>query len=59
MDIMMAVMVLSRGHEESATKSKRIKEAWATKRATAGNKKMTKTCPAWLQLSEDQVYADP
>ncbi|MCE9564047.1 MAG: recombinase family protein [Planctomycetes bacterium] len=52
-DIMFAVGVLSRGHEESAIKSERIGKAWAKKRATAGTTKMTATCPAWLKLNTD------
>jgi DNA invertase Pin-like site-specific DNA recombinase len=57
-DIMIAVVVLSRGHEESATKSTRIGEAWANKRKKAATTKMTATCPAWLTLRADRTGFD-
>ncbi|VTU02415.1 site-specific recombinase : Site-specific recombinase OS=Rhizobium sp. Pop5 GN=RCCGEPOP_06266 PE=4 SV=1: Resolvase: Recombinase [Gemmataceae bacterium] len=53
-DIMIAVVVLSRGHEESAVKSERVGEAWAKKRERAKTEKLTATCPAWLRLREDR-----
>lgn len=56
MKLMMSLMVMARAHEESVTKSKRVGEAWANKRkraATLGHK-LTRTCPAWLTLSDDR-----
>jgi len=52
--IMTAIIYMSRAHEESATKSKRIGEAWKTKRANIGEKKLTARIPAWLSLNEDR-----
>jgi DNA invertase Pin-like site-specific DNA recombinase len=57
-DILIIVVLLSRGHEESATKSKRVGEAWAEKRKNAAVKKLTAMCPAWLKLREDRSGFD-
>lgn len=55
MDLMMAVLVLTRAHEESAIKSKRLKAAWSEKRKNAGSRPITSMCPAWLELSSDKA----
>ena len=52
-DIFIATVHLSRGHEESHLKAKRVSEAWAQKRADAKKEKLTKQCPKWLRLSTD------
>ena len=49
-----SLIVMLRAHEESATKSKRVRAAWDRKRREAAVCKMTKTCPAWLSLSSDR-----
>ena len=49
-----SLIVMLRAHEESATKSKRVRAAWERKRREAGVRKLTKTCPAWLRLSADR-----
>lgn len=53
--LMMSVVILSRGHEESLIKSKRLRSAWSNKRANIHKKKLTAQCPAWLRLSEDRT----
>jgi DNA invertase Pin-like site-specific DNA recombinase len=50
--IMYSLMIMSRAHEESATKSKRLKAAWDNKRS--GQKKLTSVCPGWLRLNADR-----
>ena len=50
-----SLMLFSRAHEESATKSRRVGEAWANKRIRINEEKLTKKCPAWLTLSEDRT----
>ena len=45
-DLMYSLMIMSRGHEESATKSRRLKAAWAAKRKSGGF--YTSRAPAWL-----------
>jgi DNA invertase Pin-like site-specific DNA recombinase len=49
-DLLYALMVLQRGHEESRTKSLRVKAAWAAKRkrATESGTPMTSAVPAWV-----------
>lgn len=53
-DVMISAVSMSRAHEESLTKSHRLSAAWANKRAGAGQRPMTKWCPAWLKLAEDR-----
>lgn len=49
-----SLIVMLRAHEESATKSKRVRAAWERKRREADVRKLTKTCPAWLRLTPDR-----
>ncbi|MCA1401336.1 recombinase family protein [Bradyrhizobium sp. BRP56] len=54
-DLIMSLVIMSRAHEESQTKSLRLSAAWKNKRAAASTlKPMTKWCPAWLRLSDDR-----
>src|SRR6266540_2728632 len=53
-DLMMSLMILSRAHDESRTKSQRVRAAWANKRTNAAIRKLTKICPMWLKLSPDK-----
>jgi DNA invertase Pin-like site-specific DNA recombinase len=52
-ELLFSLFILSRAHEESVTKSKRVGAAWAQKRLHASTKPMTKTCPAWLRMRSD------
>ena len=54
MKLVVAIMVMSRAHEESAIKSDRISQKWEQKRKTARDEKLTAMCPTWLELSEDR-----
>jgi DNA invertase Pin-like site-specific DNA recombinase len=48
------LIYMSRAHEESATKSFRLKDAWARKKERAAQGiPMTKMAPRWLELTED------
>ncbi|MBX9579323.1 MAG: recombinase family protein [Gemmataceae bacterium] len=49
------LIYMSRAQEESATKSFRLKDAWARKkeRAAASGLPMTKLAPRWMELTED------
>jgi DNA invertase Pin-like site-specific DNA recombinase len=53
---MMAFMVMIRANEESATKSRRLGQAWKEKRRKAeeGSVPMTAVAPAWLELDRAQ-----
>lgn len=52
-DLMLSLLVMARAHEESETKSRRIRAAWANKkeRAAAGHV-LTARCPAWLRVRD-------
>lgn len=47
-----AVVVLVRAHEESATKSRRLRAVWEKKREDAGDRPITTIAPAWLRPVE-------
>jgi DNA invertase Pin-like site-specific DNA recombinase len=51
-DLIVSLVVMSRAHEESATKSKRISASWSNKRdhARSSGKPMTAICPNWLKF---------
>jgi DNA invertase Pin-like site-specific DNA recombinase len=53
-ELMFCVTIMMRAHEESMTKSKRLKAAWRQKKERAGTKPMTAWCPSWLRLSRDR-----
>ncbi len=52
MDVMRAVLEMSRGHSESANKSRRMGAVWGEKRkrAAEGKAVMSRSCPAWLKV---------
>jgi len=53
--LIISLVIMSRAHEESQTKSLRVASAWKNKRSKAaeGNP-MTARCPAWLRLLADR-----
>lgn len=54
-DLIMSLVIMSRAHEESQTKSLRLSAAWKNKRTAASTLlPMTKWCPAWLKLAPDR-----
>jgi DNA invertase Pin-like site-specific DNA recombinase len=57
-NLMISLMSLHRANEESEVKSQRLRSAWAEKRASASDKKMTSICPHWLRLQEDRSNFD-
>lgn len=55
-DLIISLVIMSRAHEESQTKSLRVAAAWKNKRSKAADgKPMTARCPAWLRLSADRA----
>jgi len=56
-DLVMSIFIMSRAHDESATKSKRVRDAFAKKHelARSENKPMGETHPLWLKLSKDRT----
>jgi DNA invertase Pin-like site-specific DNA recombinase len=53
-DLIVSLVGMSRAHEESLHKSRRVAAAWANKRKNASTKPLTATCPAWLRLNSDR-----
>lgn len=53
-DLSYSLMIMSRGHEESKTKSKRVLEAWEEKRKDIENHIYTSLRPAWLDIDKDK-----
>jgi DNA invertase Pin-like site-specific DNA recombinase len=47
------LFIMARAHEESATKSARLRAAWQAKRERMGQERATPLCPAWLQPAPD------
>jgi DNA invertase Pin-like site-specific DNA recombinase len=53
LDIITSLLIMSRAHEESATKRKRLKDTWEEKRQKIKDKKFATSYPHWLILSDD------
>ena len=55
-DLIISLVIMSRAHEESQTKSLRVASAWKNKRTKAVDGiPMTARCPAWLRLASDRT----
>ncbi|HAV1571116.1 TPA: recombinase family protein [Vibrio parahaemolyticus] len=52
-DIITSLLIMSRAHEESQTKRKRLKESWEAKRQQIDKKKFATSYPHWLVLADD------
>jgi DNA invertase Pin-like site-specific DNA recombinase len=54
-ELVVSLMILARGHEESATKSRRLTAVWENKRQRAqiDGEALTSRLPAWLRLDPD------
>jgi DNA invertase Pin-like site-specific DNA recombinase len=57
-DLISSLVVISRAHEESATKSIRMLESWGNKRRNTTLRKLTSICPGWLKISKDKKSFD-
>lgn len=57
--LMISLTIMSRAHEESAIKAKRLKAAWSGKRDKIDQKKLTARAPAWLKLNEPGTVFEP
>ncbi len=54
-ELVQSLVIMSRAHEESQTKSLRLSAAWKNKRGAALSlRPMTKWCPRWLELAPDR-----
>lgn len=54
-ELIISIALMTRGHDESKTKSIRVGAAWKEKKRAAreNNKPRGRACPAWLTLEED------
>jgi len=59
--LIISITYMARAHDESLSKSKRLKQAWEQKRlqASNGQHKLTARCPLWLKLSADKTQYIP
>ena len=57
-DLIISITIMSRAHEESLMKSKRVAAAWEAKRTRIGEQKLTSLCPAWLKLNASRDAYD-
>jgi DNA invertase Pin-like site-specific DNA recombinase len=60
-DLILAVALAMRAHDESETKSSRLKDAWANKRSAAasGEKILHPTVPWWLEIKDGKIKCPP
>ncbi|MEZ9619290.1 recombinase family protein [Vibrio sp. 10N.261.55.B8] len=54
-DLMMSIMIMSRAHNESLTKQKRLLEKWEERRNQAHKIKLKGSIPYWLEVSNDST----
>jgi DNA invertase Pin-like site-specific DNA recombinase len=55
-DLLISLLVMMRGNDESATKARRLKAAWANKRVLAGEKKLfTRLVPGWIRVTPEET----
>ncbi|MDB5763960.1 MAG: hypothetical protein JWQ21_2955 [Herminiimonas sp.] len=54
-DLIFSILIMQRAHEESVTKSRRIKAAWSNKRSHLSEKKLTAQCPKWMKLNDSKT----
>jgi DNA invertase Pin-like site-specific DNA recombinase len=52
MGMMYSIMGFMRAHEESAVKSRRLKQAWGNKRTMIAERPLTRKAPAWLAFDD-------
>lgn len=53
MALILSLLTFLRAHEESATKAKRLKAAWANKLKNIADKPFTSKAPHWLRLNKE------
>ena len=57
--LIMAILVMSRAHEESAIKSQRISAAWVAKKANASTKIISRQVPSWIEVHNGRFRLIP
>jgi DNA invertase Pin-like site-specific DNA recombinase len=51
-DLLEPLLVMSRAHEESQMKSKRVADVWDRRRRAAASRPVSPLCPAWLKYRD-------
>lgn len=61
LDLIISIVQMSRAHEESATKGKRVSAAWRRKQDSARTDSLPigKLCPLWLDYTPDGYIPNP
>lgn len=61
LDLIISIVQMSRAHEESATKGKRVSAAWRRKQDSARTDSLPigKLCPLWLDYTPDGYVPNP
>jgi DNA invertase Pin-like site-specific DNA recombinase len=54
--LIMAILTMTRAHEESATKQLRAREAWKAKVASARDARVSGLCPSWLRPATNGTH---
>ncbi len=55
--LIMSLLTFIRSHDESETKSKRLKSSWDNKRKNIATKPLTAKIPAWLTIVDGKIEA--
>jgi DNA invertase Pin-like site-specific DNA recombinase len=55
MDLMLSIALMSRAHDESLHKSRRLSAVWENKRRNATSRILTAKCKAWLKPKPDRT----
>ncbi len=58
-ELIISIIIMSRAYEESATKSRRVAEAWKGKRLKASEKLITKVVPGWIDVVGEKLELIP
>lgn len=58
-ELIISIVSMIRGHDESKTKSDRLKATWGNKRNKAQSRRLTSICPLWLRPSDDGKSFQP
>jgi len=58
-ELIISIVFMIRGYDESKTKSDRLKATWGNKRNKAKGQRLTSICPFWLRPSDDGKTFQP
>lgn len=58
LQLIISLTIMTRAHEESAMKSKRLSAVWAEKKRNAAEKVVTSRVPAWLVVKDGKIVVD-